>query len=269
MEAVAATAAPADDALAARTRTGDREAFIALYEPHFGGVFDFVLRVVRDRDEATAVVRRAIAKAWNLFPERGAPPALLYVLARSCASEELRQHRRRNSALRTDREGLDFTQIDADRLSNRSAVLFDREFVELVWDSAAALSVEEYSLLDLHVRRELGAEELAEHLSSESDSVQTRLARLRESFDEAVISTLLATRCRRNCHQLDVLLAELDVDGITPKVRMAIQQHVRRCDRCQESKRGFVSPTEVLGSFALMSFDPGVRVSAWKSIPAA
>src|SRR5438270_1559172 len=69
MEAVAATAAPADDALAARTRTGDREAFKALYEPHVGGVFDFVLRVVRDRDEATAVVRREIAKAWELFRE--------------------------------------------------------------------------------------------------------------------------------------------------------------------------------------------------------
>lgn len=268
MEAVAATAAPADDALAARTRTGDREAFIALYEPHLGGVFDFALRVVRDRGTAADVVRKTFAKAWKVFPEQGAP-ALLYALARNCAIDELRYRRRGNGSAQADREGFDFTQIDAARLSDPAAVLFDREFVELVWDYAAALSAEEYSLLDLHLRRELSAEELAEHLSLENAGLHTRLSRLRDSFDDGITSTLLATRCRRNCDQLDVLLSELDAKRITPQIRMAVQQHARRCERCQGSKRGFVSPAEVLGSFALMSPTPSLHASVWKSIPAA
>ena len=268
MEAVAATAAPADDALAARTRTGDRDAFIALYEPHFEGVFDFVLRVVRDRGLAADVVHEAFAKAWKLFPERGAP-ALLFALARGGAIDELSQRRRRNGSVQADREGFDFTQIDADRLSDPSAVLFDKELIELVCDSAAALSAADYSLLDLHVRRDLGPEELAEHMGLESDSLAIRLSRLRNSFDAGIISTLLATRCRRNCDRLDVLLSELDTEVITAKVRMAVEQHARQCDRCRKSRQGFVSPAEIFGSFQSMRPTPGLLGGVWKSIPQA
>src|SRR5438128_44887 len=65
MEAAAATAPPAGGALDARARTGDREAFNALNAPHFAGVYDYVLRVVRDRDLAAAAVRATFARAWH------------------------------------------------------------------------------------------------------------------------------------------------------------------------------------------------------------
>ena len=61
MEAVAATAARADEAVDRRVRTGEQEAFIALYSAQFEGVFDFALRVMRDRDLAATVVRRAFS----------------------------------------------------------------------------------------------------------------------------------------------------------------------------------------------------------------
>jgi len=121
----------------------------------------------------------------------------------------------------------------------------------------------------LHVRRKLTAEELAEQLTMENDGVSMRPSRLRDSFDDGVTSTLLATRCRRNCRELDALLSELDAGRITPQIRRAVQQHARQCDRCRESKRGFVSPAEILGSFSLMSPSHGLRASLWKSIPAA
>jgi DNA-directed RNA polymerase specialized sigma24 family protein len=57
MEAVAATAAPADEAIDVRARAGDREAFRALYGQRLEEVYDFVLRVVGERELAAEVVR--------------------------------------------------------------------------------------------------------------------------------------------------------------------------------------------------------------------
>src|SRR5205085_276728 len=81
---------------------------------------------------------------------------------------------RRNGA---EREALDFTQVDGDRVPNPS-VVFDHELVELVWDAAAALPPEEYSLLVLQVRHELSAEALGEQLGS-NGAVSRRRVRAR------------------------------------------------------------------------------------------
>lgn len=213
MQVAAHPATPLDEELAARTKIGDQEAFAALYDRHFQGIFDFALRVVRDRDAAADVVQNTFTKAWRVFRERDPADnvrAWLYTVARNCAIDELR-HRKRFGGSSPDGEGLDFTQIKADRLSEPSEVLFDRELVELVWDSAAALSPEDYSLLDLHIRRELSADELAEQLGLNKGAVYTRLSRLRDSFEEAVTTKLLVSRGRRDCAELDSMLSELGI----------------------------------------------------------
>src|SRR6266511_1965742 len=115
MEAVAATAAPPDEAVPARTRTGDRKAFRALYEPHVEGMFDFALRVVRDRDLAADILKKTLARAWRLFRQQGGPGgarARLYGLAYDCVLDELRYQWRRPRPKQPARAGLDFTQID-------------------------------------------------------------------------------------------------------------------------------------------------------------
>src|SRR5512133_1893342 len=70
MEAAAATAAPAE-ARDVRALAGDRDAFNGLYVPHFEGVYDYVLRIVREREQAAGVVRETFARAWRAFPEQG------------------------------------------------------------------------------------------------------------------------------------------------------------------------------------------------------
>jgi RNA polymerase sigma factor (sigma-70 family) len=238
MEAVAATAAPAGEALDARTRAGDRAGFRSLYGPQFEGVYDYVLRVVGDRELAGEVVRQTFAKAWRAFPEQGSDVAAwLFTTARSCALDALRYRRDRNGE---EREALHFTRVDGDRVPDAS-VVFDGAFVELVWDAAVALPREEYSLLALHLRHDLSVDAIGEQLGL-NGVVSTRITRTRDAFDEYVTSELVAHRGRHNCTELQILLAEDD--------RRPVSQHVRRCARCQESKRRFVSPSEVLGGLA-------------------
>ena len=178
-------------------RAGDRDVFVSLYGPDFDGLFDFVLRSVRDRGSAAVALSDSLHRAWELFCERGAPYDVrgwLFVIARDAV---LRRPQRRAGGVQ-EREGLVYTALEAERLSDPS-LAFDRELIELVWDTATALGREDYSLLDLHLRRDLSVDELAKQLEVPRDDVAWNLSRLCEWFDSTVRLTLLATRSRHNC----------------------------------------------------------------------
>jgi DNA-directed RNA polymerase specialized sigma24 family protein len=129
MEAVAATAAPAEGGLDARSHVGDQEAFRSLYAPAFDEVYDYVLRVVGDLDVAAAVMGETFPKAGRAFGERGTDVApWLLTTARACALDALRYRRDRNGDVRN---ALRFTGVDADRMPDFN-VVFDLELVELV-----------------------------------------------------------------------------------------------------------------------------------------
>jgi RNA polymerase sigma-70 factor (ECF subfamily) len=254
MEAVAATAAPAD-AADARALAGDRDAFNSLYGPRFEAVYDFVLRIVGERELAADVVRETFARAWRAFPEQGNDVAAwLFTTAWECALEALRYRRDRNGA---EREAVHFTRVDGDRVPD-AAVVFDHAFAELVWDAAAALPREEYSLLALQVRHGLSPDAIAEQLGLDG-AVSVRLARTRADFDEQVTFRLVALRARHNCTELEILVAEGD--------ERELAAHIRRCEHCGDSTRAFVSPAEVLGSFALVEPSRELRRELFKRAP--
>jgi DNA-directed RNA polymerase specialized sigma24 family protein len=196
--------------------------------PHLAGVYDYVLRIVGDREVAADVVRATFAKVQQ---HGGEVPAFVFMTARECALEALRFRPHRNGS---EREALDFTQVDGDRVPDPS-VVFDKELVELVWDAVAALPPEESSLLMLQVRHELSADVLGAQLGS-NGAVSRRLVRAREALDEKVTSALVVRRARHNCPELEILLRD-DED---------VAQHIRRCARCHESRARFVSPVGVL-----------------------
>jgi RNA polymerase sigma-70 factor (ECF subfamily) len=247
MEAVAATAAPVE-AQDARALAGDREAFNSLYRPHFEAVYDFVLRIVRERELAADVVRETFARAWRAFPEQGSDVAAwLFAASRSSALDALRYRRDRNGA---EREALHFTSVDVNRVPN-ATVGFDQALVELVWDAAAALSREEYSLLALYARQHISPEEIGESAAG--------IARLRATLDDRVAFKLVAGRARHACTELELLVAE---GG-----EQAVAWHIRRCERCDESMRAFVSPTAVLGSLERLSPPGGLEREIFKRAP--
>jgi RNA polymerase sigma-70 factor (ECF subfamily) len=260
-----------DQDLAHRAGTGDEEAFAALYGRHSQRLHDFVLRITRDREAAADVVQATFVKAWEAFSRGGGPEnvkAWLYAVAYNGAIDEVRR-RKRLAPVESEGALPPFTEIDESRLSDPHAVVHDKELVELVWNSAAALSPQEYSLLDLHLRQGLTADELAAGLGLEKGAVYTRLSRLRDSLEESVASTILMRRGRRDCPDLDALLGELGATELTRESRRAIQAHLQECSRCQESKRRLVSPAEIFGGLAPVPLDPALRDSIWDALSAA
>jgi predicted DNA-binding protein YlxM (UPF0122 family) len=156
-------------------------------------------------------------------------------------------------ALVVEREAVEYTQVDTSRLSDPS-IAFDKELVELVWDAAAALDRDGYSLLDLHLRHDLSVDELAEQLELPREQLAWQLSRLCTALENSVASTLLATRARHNCEDLD---AALSSNGMS--VARSVQRHVHECADCRETKRRFPSSTEILGSLSPLQPPAGLR----------
>lgn len=263
-----------DEELAAQVAQGDQAAFAALYERYFQGIYDLAARMTRDEDIAADVVQNTFVKAWEQLRQRTIPQSVkawLYTVARNTAIDELRLRKRLVPAEEERAEGavtFSYAELDSARLSQPEAVIRDKELVELVWNSAQALSPEDYALLDLHLRKGLSADELATSLGVAKGALYTRLSRLRDALEESIVSTLLIRRGRRDCPRLDALLSAMQVTEITREVRRAVQAHLQDCPSCQESKRRYVSPVEIFAGLALVPASPALREAIWQGVSA-
>jgi DNA-directed RNA polymerase specialized sigma24 family protein len=170
-----------DEHLGELTAKGDVEAFSALYDRHFQGVYDLALRVVRDPELAAEAACEGFVRSWTVLRKRPVRDvkASLYASAFRVAVD--RAPKRIASS-----EAANFTGLETRRLADPTAVLQDPELVRLVWESASALTPRDYGLLDLQLRKGIGPKELAQALGVKRATLDARLARLKEQFARSV-----------------------------------------------------------------------------------
>lgn len=262
-----------DEELVRLASSGDWSAFRTLYERYFGALYDFAFRTSRNREAAADVVQSTFTKAWERLQGGWMPESLrawLYTVARNAAIDEMRRAGREVAsgdggvgddsppgALATLEAGRGFDPVEASR---------DAELVALVWESAEALGPRDYALLDMHVRRGLSADELAGELGMRKGAVYTALSRLRDSFEESVVTLLMMRRGRRECARLAALLEELRAQEPTVEVRRAVQAHIKECETCEATRRGLVAPERLLAGFALVRAPKGLFDRIWSEV---
>jgi RNA polymerase sigma factor (sigma-70 family) len=263
-----------DDQLAVRSSQGDREAFAALYQRRFQGVYDFAARIVQDSDIAADVVQSTFIKTWEQLNQGKIPRSIkawIYTLARNAAIDELRSRKRVVAYAEGEAGDVQlqtYSKIDPGKLPDPQTVVEDKELSDLVWRAAAALRPEEYALLDLSLRQGLTADELSESLGLRKGTLYTRLSRLKDSLEESVIAELLMRRGRRDCPQLDALLAEADAARLDQSILSTIKRHRQECPRCQESSRRYIAPAEIFAGLAFLPAAPAISKSIWAGISA-
>ena len=266
--------APTDDDLAGRAAAGDQEALSALYGRYFDHVYDLCARITRDRDLAADVTQVTFMKVMSSLPKRQPEVsfrAWLYTIARNTAIDELRAARRRIPPSRQTEadDGGGFDIVDADRFSVSETVAQAADLVHLVWQAAAGLNPRDYSLLDMHLRKGLDADEIAAALGVKQGNAQVMLTRLRDALEGSVTAVLLARRGRAECPQLDEVLAHAKGAVLEPKVRKAVLRHVRGCEVCSESRRRLVSPAQLFGGLAVVPAPASLRDTVLAHVQAA
>jgi RNA polymerase sigma factor (sigma-70 family) len=261
-----------DEYLAAQAATGDQAAFAALYERYFDGVYDFALRTARRPDIAADIVQSTFTRAWDRIRKGKAGKNLkvwLYAIARKTAIDRIPRSNR--PAPDASPEFIGRPPVFA-QLSSASprveAALEDEELVGIVWGSASALSPKQYSLLDMHLRRRVTADELAEGLHVTRSNAYTMLSRLRGVLADSVTYTVLVRRGRAECRELGYTVSQIQGSPYTEKARGLVQRHVRMCSRCQANKRQYVSPLDIFAGLALVPAAPGVKGSIWQRVSA-
>jgi len=234
---------------------GDREAFGVLYERYSSRVYDFLLRMVGDPDEASDLMQETFLRAMRALSTEEKGAAFLtwaLTIARNLALKRL--ERRKRTVGLTEREGdeeaLVFDQVDPDRLAQPEAAAEAREMSGLVWEAATGLSPKERSLLLLYVRQGLDSAEIAQVLGVSKGNAYTMMSRLKDTFESAVASLFMLRLGRRDCPELNRLLEEQSVTALSPTVRKLVESHVADCDGCRERRRKLVSPANILGAFA-------------------
>jgi len=86
--------------LLTRMAAGDREAFAVFYDRYAPVVFPLILRIVRERADASDVLQEVFWEAWQSAGRydstRGSPEAWMVMQARSRAIDRVRSTRRRS-----------------------------------------------------------------------------------------------------------------------------------------------------------------------------
>jgi RNA polymerase sigma factor (sigma-70 family) len=236
---------------------GSREAFGELYERHSGRVYDFLLRMTRDPEEAADLMQETFVRAMKSLSAEKAGGALfstwLFTIARNLAITRLERRKRTVPLLQDEEErqaeGIDaFHVVDGDRFIDPEEAIGAKETASLVWQAAAALDPKQYSLLDLHVRQGLDSAEIASVLGVSKGNAYTMLSRLKDAFEEAVDSLIMFKRGRRYCAELDRIVTDYRMQELSVSVRKLVSRHTAECATCQEQRRRLVSAEAVLRS---------------------
>jgi RNA polymerase sigma factor (sigma-70 family) len=256
-----ADAMSTDAALVTRARGGDSGAFGQLYERHRAEVFDYLTRLVRDRQTAEDLVQNTFVAAYErlgTLREPGRFRSWVFSIAHHAAMNHLsRTHRTM---------AVENVPEPASLVPGPEAAAITSETAELVWAAASSLDPEQYSLVDLMVRRGFSTPEIAEAVGVNVAHAAVLAHRARNALASAVRDTLVARR-RSHCPRLATLVLAVEIEaGLTPKLRRTVNHHLRRCPSCSTAAAELTSPSVILGALAPIALTPHLAATPFASV---
>jgi len=171
---------PDETALVERARSGDAEAFGALYEQRRAQIYTFLRYLVRDREEAADLTQQVFVRAWDGLPRLRKPEvfgAWLHRIARNLARDRAKSARVRMEEPLPDED-------ETVGAGDAGSGLLEKEMRRQVRDAVAALPEIHRGAVVMHHVEGLSVNEIAQALGVSPGTVMSRLARAREALRE-------------------------------------------------------------------------------------
>jgi RNA polymerase sigma factor (sigma-70 family) len=253
---------------------GDISAFEPLYRRYFGPVYDFAARTMKDRDAASDVTQDAFIKAQQRIGQLRDPAAFrpwLYAIVRNETIASFRSRSRETSMPTLDGEDWSggnplLLEVADDVHDDPVAAAELSDSAALVWEAAASLDTDTYTVLDLHVRQGLSSAEIADVLGISKGNAYTKLNRMKERTGTAISTYLLIRKGAGDCDGLSRIVAPMDLPPVTPSQRRSVDRHVRTCDICDRRRRALAAPMQIFAALAAVPPPHGLEKSVWKTI---
>ena len=236
-----------DEELARQASAGDDEAFTELYGRFFGRLYDFAIRLTRDRDVAAAAVQMSLLQAYQGM-RAGQFQAAVSLQLFALVHHDLTQRLGRGRPDVVEGEEA-FAVGDAGLLPHTAMAADLPALAHIAWQSARELKPDEYELLDLNLRQQLDVDDISTVLRTKPEPVRSKLGRVREQQEQSYRGLLLLTRGRQECLDLDFLIGD---DEWSSSLERRIMRHLQSCESCQTTSRRYPGFGEVLATLALV-----------------
>ncbi|MBK7725391.1 MAG: sigma-70 family RNA polymerase sigma factor [Dehalococcoidia bacterium] len=253
----------ADSSLIELAQGGDQHAFAELYSRYFDPVYDFVARMMRNRDEAADVAQDSFLKAMNALGglQKGTSfKSWIFTIARNTALNRIEKNSRTRPLTfeGEDGEEVGFDVVDTDRFSDPEEAAQASAVASLVWEASAGLDPKQLSLLDLHLRQGLDSGEIADVMGVTRNNGYVMLNRLKKAVEESIGAFVMFKDGRQYCGELDSVLKKADIQGMSPETRKVVERHVALCPGCEERKKK-LAPLAAFAAFGAIGAPAGAK----------
>ena len=235
-----------DDELVRLIGDGDEAALAALYRRYFGRVYDYALRISRDREVAALAVQSSLLRALGAAragTSEGTFRFQLFAGAHYDLADRLR--RRREPGQEPDES---FSLVDPTLAGSPSLAGELPALGRAAWQACTSLRLDDYELLDLSVRQRLDAGEIAGIVRTRPETVERRLAAAEAELAASFTTLLLVARGRQACLDLDFLVGD---EPWSPSLRRRVARHLATCLTCQRTCERYPGALAMLAAFTL------------------
>jgi len=245
-----------------RALAGDSAAFADIYDSYATPIYDFCRSILRNEADAADAAQDTFLAAHQKLADLNDPAKLrpwLYSIARRQSLRRVDDRRRH-----VDDQDFDLMSAGGDDLDRE---LDAEEAAALVWDSAVGLAPKDRLVLDLHLRHGLAGQELAEALDVNRQHAYVLIDKMKNALSRSAGSLLVARYKRRDCEELDALLAGWD-GMYDPLIRKRVARHVDRCDTCERHRAALIAPDRLFSIVPLAMAPVALRGRVLEAINA-
>ena len=174
--------------LVARARSGEVDAFEALYRRHQAGIYTFIRSQVRQSDLAADLTQETFVRAWESLPrlrKAGAFRGWLHRIAANLVRDEVKSGRARLEITETalvDDSQQTWPEAPGAEMDGPEALLVSQEMKQQIWRALETLPAEQRAAVVMHHMEEMPVAEIAGVMGVRPGTVMSRLARAREAL---------------------------------------------------------------------------------------